>query len=78
MAAYFNRMFVAVLFELFHYFSAETNEMALWLSKNGRSGIMLESSLWMKEEWRYWSVSKSMFLGIVTFQLECSFENDLH
>lgn len=53
MTAYFNTMFVAILFELFHYFSAETNEMTLPLSKYDRSGIILKSSLWMKEEWRY-------------------------
>lgn len=53
MTAYFNTMFVAILFELFHYFSAKTNEMTLLLSKYDRSGIILESSLWMKEEWRY-------------------------
>lgn len=48
-----NTMFVAILFELFHYFSAEINEMTLLLSKYDRSGIILKSSLWMKEEWRY-------------------------
>lgn len=53
MTAYFSTMFVAILFELFHYFLAKTNEMALQLSKYDRSGITLEPSLSMKEEWRY-------------------------